>query len=213
VPICACGGTSRWQSAREFVDYLAVLKEWTQGAKRRAEVERVLGLVGLSDVASKRIWTLSGGQRRRLGLAQALIGAPELLVLDEPSTGVDPEQRAALRTVLSDAARSSTVVLSTHQTEDVAALWDRVVILDAGRVRYDGPLTDLVQRAAGRVWLADQPYPDAHASWRTGTGRYRNVAQQAPPGAELVEPSLEDAYLLLRHPTPAPLAVDFEVLR
>jgi ABC-2 type transport system ATP-binding protein len=90
------------------------------------------------------------------------------------------------------------VVLSTHQTEDVAALCERVVVLDRGQVRYDGSVTELVGRAAGRVWLADEPDPAATVSWRTGTGRYRNVAMQARADVDHVEPSLEDAYLLLR---------------
>jgi ABC-2 type transport system ATP-binding protein len=103
-----------------------------------------------------------------------------------------------LRTVLAEIARTSVVVLSTHQTEDVAALCERVIVLDQGRVRYDGPVTDLTGQAAGRVWLADEPDPAAAISWRTGTGRYRNIGTRARDGAEHVEPSLEDAYLLLR---------------
>ncbi len=158
----------------------------------------MLDQVGLSDVATKRIRAMSGGQRRRVALAQALLGSPPVLILDEPTTGVDPEQRVTLRTVLAEIARTSIVVLSTHQTEDVAALCERVVVLDRGRIRYDGPVTELVDRAAGRVWLADRPDPAATVSWRTGTGRYRNVAAQARDGVEHVEPSLEDAYLLLR---------------
>ena len=138
----------------------------------------MLDQVGLSDVATKRVRAMSGGQRRRVALAQALLGSPPVLILDEPTTGVDPEQRVTLRTVLAEIARTSIVVLSTHQTEDVAALCERVVVLDRGRVRYDGAVTELVDRAAGRVWLADQPDPAATVSWRTGTGRYRNVAAQ-----------------------------------
>jgi ABC-2 type transport system ATP-binding protein len=198
-------GFPRGFSVFAFVDYVAVLKEWTDPTARHAEVRRVLDLVDLSSAATKRIRALSGGQRRRMALAQALLGSPRLLVLDEPTTGVDPEQRAALRTVLAEAARKSVVVLATHQTEDVAALCERVIVLDSGRVRYDGPVRDLVLLAAGRVWLADDPDPAARASWRTGTGRYRNIADRAPTGVDLVEPSLEDAYLLLRAgagPTP-----------
>ena len=191
-------GYPRGFTAFAFVDYVAVLKEWTQPAARHAEVRRVLDLVGLSSIATKRIRALSGGQRRRLALAQALLGTPELLVLDEPTTGVDPEQRAALRAVLAEAARTSVVVLATHQTEDVAALCERVLVLDGGQVHYDGPVRELTRHAAGRVWLADEPDAAARASWRTGTGRYRNIAESAPPGVDLVEPSLEDAYLLLR---------------
>lgn len=191
-------GFPRGFTAFAFVDYVAVLKEWTAPRARHEEVRRVLDAVNLSGVASKRIRALSGGQRRRLALAQALLGSPALLVLDEPTTGLDPEQRASLRGVLAELARTSAVVVSTHQTEDVAALCERVVVLDEGRVRYDGPVRSLVARAAGKVWLTDDPPPDAPVSWRTGTGRYRSLAAQPPPGAEAVEPSLEDAYLLLR---------------
>jgi ABC-2 type transport system ATP-binding protein len=191
-------GFPRGFTAFAFVDYIALLKEWADPAARHAEVRRVLDQVGLSDAATKRIRAMSGGQRRRVALAQALLGSPPVLILDEPTTGVDPEQRVTLRTVLAELARTSIVVLSTHQTEDVAALCERVVVLDRGRVRYDGAVTDLVDRAAGRVWLADQPDPAATVSWRTGTGRYRNVAAQARDDVEHVEPSLEDAYLLLR---------------
>jgi len=180
-----------------FVDYMAVLKEWTARAGRHDEVRRVLDLVDLGDVATKRVRALSGGQRRRVALAQAMIGDPDLMLLDEPTAGVDPEQRVALRQVLSRAGERSTVLLSTHQTEDVAALCDRVVVLDQGRVRFDGAVIDLVATAADRVWLADAPDPAARASWRTGTGKHRHVGETRPPGAEPTEPTLEDAYLLL----------------
>ncbi len=191
-------GFPRGFTAFAFVDYVAVLKEWTQHETRHAEVRRVLDAVNLSGVSSKRIRALSGGQRRRLALAQALLGPPAVLILDEPTTGLDPEQRASLRGVLAELARTSIVLVSTHQTEDVAALCERVIVLDDGRVRYDGAVRDLVARAIGRVWLTDAAPPDAPVSWRTGTGRYRSLGPEAPPGGEAVEPSLEDAYLLLR---------------
>ena len=116
----------------------------------------MLDQVGLSDLATKRIRAMSGGQRRRVALAQALLGSPPVLILDEPTTGVDPEQRVTLRTVLAEIARTSIVVLSTHQTEDVAALCERVIVLDRGRVRYDGQVTELV-RPGRRPGLARRP--------------------------------------------------------
>ena len=179
-----------------FVDYIAILKEWVSKSERHAEVRRVLEQVNLAEVATKRVHALSGGQRRRVLLAQALLGQPEFLVLDEPTNGLDPAQRANLRDVLSSAGETATLVLSTHQTEDVAALCERVVILDAGRVHFDGPVAELIGSVAGRVWMADDRHPDARHSWRTGGGRWRNVGDP-PSGADLAEPTLEDAYLLL----------------
>ena len=178
------------------MDYLAILKEWDDRGRRHAEVRRVIDLVGLSDVATKRISALSGGQRRRVVLAQALLGEPDLLVLDEPTAGLDPAQRGRLRDVLGRAGETSTVLISTHQTEDVAALCERVVVLDGGRVLFDGTVADMIAQAAGRVWMAAERDPAAQHAWRTGSGRFRNVGDP-PPSAELIEPALEDAYLLL----------------
>jgi ABC-2 type transport system ATP-binding protein len=183
-----------------FVEYVAVLKEWNDRERRAREVRRVLDLVGLTDQAATRVSKLSGGQRRRVGLAQALLGDPGLVVLDEPTTGLDPAQRADLRRTLSAVGHRSTVLLSTHQTEDVAALCERVVVLADGVVRFDGAVTDLVATAAGRVWLADEPGDDALVSWRTGTGRHHVVGGTAPAGADPAEPTLEDAYLLMLGP-------------
>ncbi len=189
-------GFPRGFTAFAFVDYMAILKEWTDLPARHQEVRRVLGLVGLSDVATKRVSALSGGQRRRVVLAQALLGRPDLLVLDEPTAGLDPAQRGRLRDVLGTAGQTSTVIISTHQTEDVAALCERVVVLDGGRILFDGTVTELVSQAAGRVWMAAERHSAAQHAWRTGSGRFRNVGDP-PPSAELIEPALEDAYLLL----------------
>jgi ABC-2 type transport system ATP-binding protein len=180
-----------------FLDYLAVLKEWNDRAQRSQEVRRVIELVDLTDCAGKRVGKLSGGQRRRVALAQALLGEPRILVLDEPTTGLDPNQRASLRGVLSDLATDATVLLSTHQTEDVAALCERVVVLARGRVRFDGAVTELVEAARGLVWLCDAPAATGVATWRTGTGRHRVVGGPRPPDADPTEPTLEDAYLLM----------------
>jgi len=182
-------------TAFEFVDYVAILKEITDRGARHAEVRRVLELVDLADVTHKRVRALSSGMRRRVALAQALLGDPELLVLDEPTAGLDPEQRLRFRALISGLAQERVVLLSTHQTEDVAALCSHVVVLDHGVARFDGATTQLAALAQGRVWLADGRQP-AELSWRTGDGRHRHVG--APPaGAELAEPTLEDAYLLL----------------
>lgn len=184
-------------TAFSFVDYLAVLKEWDECQARHAEVRRVLALVGLEGQATRRIRVLSGGQKRRVALAQALLGDPHLMVLDEPTTGLDPEQRASLRKTLSALGQRSTVLLATHQTEDVAALCERVVVLYEGKVRYDGRVTNLVATAADRVWVADEWASGALTSYRTGSGRFRAVGGTRPPRGDATEPTLEDAYLLL----------------
>jgi ABC-2 type transport system ATP-binding protein len=183
-------------TASAFVDYVAVLKEMTDREARRAEVRRVLEVVGLGDRAHQRIRALSGGMRRRVGLAQALLGRPDLLVLDEPTVGLDPEQRLRFREVLAGLPPETTVLLSTHLTEDVAALCPRVVVLDGGRVLFQGETAQLAALADGRVWDAAAPDPRATVSWRTPEGRFRNVGSP-PDGADLVPAGPEHGYLLL----------------
>ncbi len=189
-------GFHRGFSVFEFVDYVAILKSMTDRRSRHDEVRRVLALTGLESVSGKRIRALSGGLRRRVGLAQALLGDPELLVLDEPTAGLDPEQRLRLRELVSQAGEGRTVVLSSHQTEDVAALCTQIVVVHQGRTRFVGTPAALTAQADGRVWTDVQRAPSALAAWRTGVGDYRNVGQP-PAGAKLVAPTLEDAYLLL----------------
>jgi ABC-2 type transport system ATP-binding protein len=152
--------------------------------------------MGLESVSGKRIRALSGGMRRRVGLAQALLGDPELLVLDEPTAGLDPEQRLRFRELVSRAGEGRTVVLSSHQTDDVAALCTRISVIHHGRTRFVGTPAELTAQAAGRVWTDSGRAPTALAGWRNGEGSYRNVGQP-PTGAMLVSPTLEDAYLLL----------------
>ncbi|HEY6890025.1 MAG TPA: ABC transporter ATP-binding protein [Solirubrobacter sp.] len=183
-------------TAFEFVDYIATLKEWVDRDARHSEVRRVLRAVSLDDVAHRRIRALSGGMRRRVALAQALIGSPELLVLDEPTAGLDPQQRLQFRELVSEAAESSVVLLSTHQTEDVAALCSRVVALRDGAVAFDGTPAALADLARGRVWVSDVRDAGATVAWRSGDGAFRHVGA-APAGARIVEPTLEDGYLTL----------------
>lgn len=189
-------GFHRNFTAFEFVDYVAILKEMTDRRARHEEVRRVLRMTALESVANKKIRALSGGMRRRVALAQSLLGDPELLILDEPTAGLDPEQRLRFRETVSRLGEERTVMLSTHQTEDVAALCQQVVVMNRGVVLLQGTPRDIAGVARGKVWLAGAREPGARLSWRTGEGRHRNIGE-APPGAELVEPSIEDGYLLL----------------
>jgi ABC-2 type transport system ATP-binding protein len=183
-------------SAFDFVDYIAILKEHVERRARHEEVRRVLDEVDLGDVRSKKIRRLSGGMRRRVTLAQALLGDPELLVLDEPTVGLDPEQRLRFRQVISRQAERRCVVLSTHMTEDVEALCDRVVVLDHGQITFDGTPAGLAALATGHVWVDAHPDQRALVSWRTGEGHHRMIGE-APVGAELIAPTVQDGYLLL----------------
>ena len=189
-------GFHRSFTAFEFVDYIAILKEMTERRSRHDEVRRVLDLVGLDGVKDRKIKALSGGMRRRVALAQALLGDPDLLVLDEPTAGLDPEQRLRFREMVSERAEDRTVLLSTHQTEDVAAMCPRVVVMLDGRGLFEGTPKELTDIAAGRVWLSPERAVGARLSWRNPDGAHRNIGD-APAGADLVAPTVEDGYLLL----------------
>jgi ABC-2 type transport system ATP-binding protein len=190
-------GYHRHFTVAAFLDYVAILKEMTNARRRHAEIARVLAAVDLQDQARRKIRTLSGGMRRRLGLAQALLGRPELLVLDEPAGGLDPEQRLRFRELLSDLPGDPVVVLATHQVEDVTAICSRVVVLLAGRVRFDGTPAELASQAADQVWLADARDASAELSWRAGDGSWRHIGHERPAGAQTVQATAEDGYLLL----------------
>ena len=180
----------------EMVDYVAILKEHTDRAWRRREAASVLEAVGLGDRMHKRIRTLSGGMQQRVALATALIGTPDLLVLDEPATGLDPEQRIALRSVLSETAHRGCVVLSTHNTAEVAALCQHVLVMDRGRICWSGTPAALAGEAAGRVWESEVEESTALRSWLTGPGTRRHVGT-LPTGAAPAVPTVDDGYLLV----------------
>jgi ABC-2 type transport system ATP-binding protein len=192
-------GYHRHFTVTGFLDYVAILKEITDRRKRAGEVARVLAAVGLDARAGTRIRSLSGGMRQRLGIAQALLGHPDLLILDEPTAGLDPEQRLRFRELLSDLPGDPVILLSTHQADDIAAICPRVVLLLQGQVHFTGTPAELAGSAAGRVWTADERDLAAHLSWRSGDSRWRHIGDEPPAGAEMVVPTVEDGYLLLSH--------------
>ncbi len=177
----------------DLVDYVAVLKEHTDRQWRRDESRRVLEAVGLSDVMHQKIRRLSGGMKQRVALAAAMVGSPDLLVLDEPATGLDPDQRLQLRSLLT---QSSTVLMSTHNISEVAALCQSVYVMFAGQVRFSGTPAELAGLATGRVWEDETQDPRAIRSWITATGAFRHLGEP-PAGAQVVDPTLDDGYLLL----------------
>jgi len=194
-------------SAREFLRYLAAVK----GLPHRGTADRVdecLALVGLADSANARLGDFSGGMRQRVGIAQALLNDPQLLIVDEPTVGLDPEERMRFRHLLTDLAGRRLVILCTHIVSDVEASATSLAVMLKGRLRFAGSPEQLIAAARGKVWdwtvdpgrLADlrARYP-VSASLRRGDGvRVRLVADSAPAAdAEAAEPGLEDAYVCL----------------
>ncbi len=182
----------------DVIDYVAVLKGHDDDRARRHLVYGALESVGLAERASDRVGDLSGGMVRRLELAQAILGRPGLLLLDEPAAGLDPDERFRLREIVAGRRHDSTVVVSTHLTDE-AAVGDTVLVLIEGRLRFVGQPDALATTAAGRAWIQDQAPVDARATWRLADGRHRCLGAP-PPGADLVDPTLEDGYLLLTSP-------------
>jgi ABC-2 type transport system ATP-binding protein len=185
-----------WFSAYEFVDYVAILHQIHPSSRRRRDVRRVLEAVDLTGRMHRRMNRLSAGEQRRAGIAQALLGEPHLLVLDEPTVGLDPVERLRFRRVVSDVAKEHTVVLATHLMDDVAGFCDRAVVLQQGIVVFDDTVDALAAMAEDRVWLSDAPDPTARHWWRTGRGTYRNIGDP-PPYAATTPPTVDDGYLEL----------------
>jgi len=192
-------------SAREFVDYVAILKGLTDSAARGRQVEELLELVGLAEAAGRRLKTYSGGMKRRVGIAQALLGGPRLLIVDEPTAGLDPEERVRLRNLLADTATRCTVILSTHIVEDISQSCNDLAVLNKGRVLFRGDPRDLIARARGRVWTITTAgeRPDAGLSVVSTLQLHDGVQYRVlgTPGegydAVPAEPSLEDGYIWL----------------
>jgi ABC-type multidrug transport system ATPase subunit len=192
-------------SALEFLEYVALLKGVTDKVVRRRQLERVLELTNLEQAARRRMKTFSGGMKRRVGIAQALLGEPQLLIVDEPTAGLDPEERVRLRNLLSEMARRCTVILSTHIVEDISQSCSDLAVLDAGRVIFHGKPSALIDRVRGQVWSVttsgEQPGPGTTvvSTLQVQDGvQYRLVGPRpAGRGVSRLEPSLEDGYLWL----------------
>jgi len=140
----------------EFVEYFALLKDMPPGQVPRA-VAAAIEHVGLGDRARAKLRTLSGGMLRRAGIAQAIVNEPELLLLDEPTAGLDPEQRVAFRALLRDFGQRATVIVSTHLVEDVGAACTEVALMDGGRLVFHGTPAELIARGEGSGAAGDAP--------------------------------------------------------
>ena len=192
-------------SARDFLEYMGVLKGISKG-KLKHRINEVLEFVNLSDVAEKKVKTFSGGMKRRIGIAQAIINEPEILILDEPTAGLDPKERIRFSNIISDMGKDKIVLLSTHIVSDIEAIANELVVMKKGEVLETGNVDNLVQTVKGQVWetvINQETYQrlrkersvihlkqmDKEVQVRFVGERYPDVENQQ------AEPTLEDYYI------------------
>jgi len=200
-------GTYPDMTARDFLDYVAILKGVTNPRARRAQLDELLELVHLSDAADRKLKTFSGGMKRRIGIAQTMLGSPRLLIVDEPTVGLDPQERVRIRNTLSEMALRCTVILSTHVIEDIGHSCNDLAIIQGGRVLYRGAPGDLIQAARGHVWsvttqgeFLDESLIVISTLQLQDRIQYRVLGTPAPHyQAVPLEPGLEDGYMLVMH--------------
>lgn len=195
-------------TALDFMRYMATLKGFSNREGRERSM-RLLEEVGLADDARRKVKTFSGGMRQRLGIAQAMINDPAILVLDEPTAGLDPKERVHFRNLIASFAQDKIVILSTHIVSDVEFIANRILVMRQGAFVMDGSPGHIVARAAGRVWECHVDARHAEvmsAQMAVANVRYaadsqavvRVVSDEQPmEGAVSVEPTLEDLYLLV----------------
>ncbi|MFD0712484.1 ATP-binding cassette domain-containing protein [Paenibacillus sp. GCM10027626] len=194
-------------TGRELLLHTARLVSQGTRAQQEKDVDRIIHAVHLEDNAFRPVRTYSHGMVKRLGIAQALLGNPDILIVDEPTTGLDPEERVRLRNLLAELAMRSVVLLSTHILSDVTSSCKDVIVLREGELCYKGSLGGLAQCAAGRVW----EWQAAQTEWRSMAQERLLLAKRTPDGilcrtladerptpyAEPAEPTMEDGYLAL----------------
>lgn len=192
-------------TAKEFMCYVAALKGIdTRKAKEKSN--ELLDLVGLSEVAGKKIRTFSGGMKQRLGIAQAVLNDPRILVLDEPTAGLDPKERVRFRNLISDFAKDRIVILSTHIVSDVEYIADKILVIKKGSLLMEGTVEELTAQASGLVWRCvvsprqaeqfEKMYCIVNLRHIGEQVELRIISENEPvQGAQPQEPTLEDLYL------------------
>jgi ABC-2 type transport system ATP-binding protein len=188
-------------TAIEFLSYFAALK----GVHSRARINQMLEMVNLHNVAKRAVGGFSGGMKQRLGIAQALINDPDLVIVDEPTAGLDPEERVRFRNVLADVGLGKLVILSTHIVSDVESVATHIAIMNAGAIIACATPEELMRTAEGSVWelvVPSERFDELRKSARVSSAvrksdgvHVRIVSGNDPGGATPAEPTLEDAFL------------------
>jgi ABC-type multidrug transport system ATPase subunit len=197
-------------NAVEFLEYLAAVKG-LDGAAARRRIDELLDLVNLTDVRKRPLGGYSGGMRQRVGIAQALLNDPELLIVDEPTAGLDPEERVRFRNLLSDLSGERIVILSTHIVSDVEATATDIALIAQGTLVVHATPEELLRSVEGKVWewvvpsteltAVKQKFLISSTTRRSDGVHVRVLGEEPPTNAQPVSPNLEDAYLfcLSRH--------------
>ncbi|MFD2745336.1 ABC transporter ATP-binding protein [Paenibacillus yanchengensis] len=195
-------------SGEEFLDYIAIIKGLKNHEHRKKHIQDLLELVNLNDKKKDKIKTYSGGMKQRIGIAQALVGNPEVVIVDEPTAGLDPEERVRFRNLLSEFSDDRIVLLSTHIVADIEHSCSSFAVMDAGKVKFYGDSEQLIEKYRRKIWtgqLSEDEWnmlPDRQSviSRKKVKNGYevRLFAENRLPQFDVVsEPTLEDAYMAL----------------
>lgn len=190
----------------EFLDYVCIMKGIKNKSERQSRIAAAIETVGLVGEEKKRLRNYSGGMLRRAGIAQALIGDPKVLIIDEPTTGLDPEERLYFLNLLSKIARDRTIIFSTHITADIEHLCQNICVLEQGEVKYLGVKGEFIDRIEGKLWEHTGTPEDEEmlrrettvtsVTYVDGSPRVRYVAEEAmTENSQNIKPTLEDAYI------------------
>lgn len=195
-------------NVREALDYTGMLCKMRK-SDRENRIEETLKMVNLEKEKKKKVRQLSGGMLRRLGIAHAIFNEPKVLIVDEPTSGVDPQERIAIRNILSEFSENHTVLLSSHIVEDIASTCKQIMILDNGKVAYDGELKTFIKSGQGSVWKANlqssqelnslkQQYHIVSTQYLEDSIEVKILSRTRPTiPCVIIEPNIEDAYMLL----------------